>query len=72
MKRKSYLRKPEKPFQFCSGRKVQKASRTKGVDNNIKRHRIKNKSIVNGLHAEYGTFSNEEKEDSIVSSDSDN
>ena len=72
MKRKSYLKKREKPLQFCSSTKVQKASKSKGVDNNIKRHRIKNKSNVNGLHVKHGTFSNDEKEDSIVSSDSDN
>ena len=63
MKRKSYFKKPEKPLQFCSSTKVQKASRTKGVDINTKRHR-KN---VNGLHVEHETFSNDENEDSIVS-----
>ena len=61
-KRKSYLKKLERPLQFCSSAK---ASRTKEVDNNIKRHRIKNKSNVNGLDAEHEISFNDEKEDDI-------
>ena len=49
-KRKSYLKKSERPLQFCSSVET---SRTNEVDNNIKRQRIKNKSNVNGLDAKH-------------------
>ena len=49
-----------------------KSIKTKEVDNNIKRHRAKNKSNVNGLDTEHEISFNDEKDDDIVSSDSDN